>query len=49
MVHMVTLEAPVDLLPGVTRAAESPARLLDRLVRFAAAGLRGDSIQETGS
>lgn len=49
MVHMVTLEAPVDLLPGVARAAESPARLLDRLVRFAAAGLRGDSTQETDS
>ena len=49
MVHMVTVEAPVELLPGVAQAAESPARLLDRLVRFAAAGLRGDPTRETDS
>ena len=49
LVHMVTIEVPIELLPGVARGDESPARLLDRLVRFAAAGLRGDSTQETGS
>ena len=42
MIHAVSFEAPTFLLPEAPSTSESPPLLLERLVRFAATGLRCD-------